>query len=338
MQVQHDGQKILTLCLLLPCFWRVRTVHTCSDPNYKNGPYPCSPDEATWFSISACVLYAVSASFSCCLPRPLPVMMRVKESMPEDETDSCFAVFAKKPPPEENEEEGDVEEAGATEKMDVEEADATEEKDVEEADATEEKEPSGEEVRITVRMTCAFVLLIPVPSSLQYLYNMHAFVYFLSFYHAQPLQQEQLLRNQQAEATIAVALATVRRSKQEEIEKQLELLTTYKDRISEEEYGKKVAKLLHALPDPDTYDAYTKMGALLVAPAEGKEVETEEGSYISETAEDGEGEGDDEEEEEEEQKKSSGNVISSTISSGVTSVKKSQTTPAQADAGNSAIE
>jgi len=74
-----------------------------------------------------------------------------------------------------------------------------------------------------------------------------------------------------------VDLAAVRRGKQDEIEKQLELLTKYKDHLSEEEYAEKVTKLIRALPDPDTYDAFTKTGAILAVEECEEEPDVEEG-------------------------------------------------------------
>jgi hypothetical protein len=105
-------------------------------------------------------------------------------------------------------------------------------------------------------------------------------------------------------ADLAVTLAAVRRGKQDEIEKQLELLTKYKDHLSEEEYNEKVTKLIHALPDPDTYDTFTKTDTIL--PVEEETPDEEEG-----------GEEDDElgagDEEEEEQKKSLGKKITTSV-------------------------
>lgn len=125
---------------------------------------------------------------------------------------------------------------------------------------------------------------------------------------------------------IATALATVRRGKQEEIEKQLELLTTYRDHLAEEEYEERVTKLMQALPDPDTYDAYTKTEALVVIPpsaAEEKEADTDTVEVNIDGAVEGEGEEEEGEGEEEEgDKKSIGSKISSAISSGATTVKK----------------
>jgi len=293
--------KILTLCILaaLAC-------SHLSNPNYKNGPFPCSPDSATGVSIAACTLYAVSACLACCLPKPMPVLMRVRKSMQEDDkTDSCFAIFEKKPPEENDElEEGEGEAAGT------------------------EDEEKGAEVRSEWRQeVCCMLSCQLVPSLL--------IISCMSYHLFCNGKKEQLertdeeyaeqLQRRQAEAAIATALATVRRGKQEEIEKQLELLTTYKDHyLAEDEYDEKVTKLMQALPDPDTYDAYTKTEALVVTippsvSAVEKDVDTEvEVNYCADGEAEEEGKG----EEKEGDKKSIGSKISSSISSGVTSVKK----------------
>lgn len=102
----------------------------------------------------------------------------------------------------------------------------------------------------------------------------------------------------------------MRRGKQDEIEKQLELLTKYKDHLPEEEYDEKVTKLLHALPNPDTYDAFTKTDAILP-------VQEEEPSNVEEGENDDEGV---EVGEEVEEKKSIGSKITTSVGSAATSV------------------
>lgn len=162
-------------------------------------------------------MFLISACLACCIPKPLPIIVRVKNSIQEDETDGCCAVFARNSKEESKEKELD-EEAGA-----VGDGVAGETDDAE-VGASMPVEPTVDE-----------------------------------------------LEADQTKAAVASSLVAVRRGKQDEIEKQLELLTKYKDHLSEEEYDEKVTKLLHALPDPDTYDAFTKTDAIL--PVEDTEPE-----------------------------------------------------------------
>ena len=127
---------------------------------------------------------------------------------------------------------------------------------------------------------------------------------------AEPTVKE--LEADQTKATVASNLAAVRRGKQDEIEKQLELLTKYKDHLPEEDYDEKVTKLLQALPDPDTYDAFTKTDTILVPVEEVEPDENEDGD--SDT---GEGE---EEAQDAEKKKSFGSKITSSVGTAVGSV------------------
>ena len=83
-----------------------------SDPNYVNGPYPCSPDTGTWLAVAASALFLISGCLGCCIPKPLPIIVRVKNSIQEDETDGCCAVFATNPKGESTDKEHD-EEVGA---------------------------------------------------------------------------------------------------------------------------------------------------------------------------------------------------------------------------------
>ena len=62
---------------------------------------------------------------------------------------------------------------------------------------------------------------------------------------------------------VTTALAAIRQGKQKEIIEQLETLTKYKDYLSEEEYEEKVQVLLHAMPNPETYDHYTRTDVLV---------------------------------------------------------------------------
>jgi hypothetical protein len=78
---------------------------------------------------------------------------------------------------------------------------------------------------------------------------------------AQQAEQTALAQKLEADKThvaVALDLAAVRKNKNEEIEQQLDLLTKYKDHLPEEEYEEKVAKLIRALPDPETYFTFTK--------------------------------------------------------------------------------
>lgn len=136
---------------------------------------------------------------------------------------------------------------------------------------------------------------------------------------------------------MAADLATVRRGKQDEIEKQLELLTKYKDHLSEEEYDEKVTKLINALSDPETYDAFTKTDAILPVPEE--EADVEEGG--DDEAKEGEGE-EKEGDEDEEKKKSVGSKIVSSVGSAMKGVKSvvtpgSSKAPAEEDTGPSSL-
>ena len=84
---------------------------------------------------------------------------------------------------------------------------------------------------------------------------------------------------QKTRATVTTALATARRGKLDEIERELMLLEKYKEHIDEEEYNAKVAVLIAALPDPENYDAFTKTSDLVVLP-EKEEEETEHGDDV----------------------------------------------------------
>lgn len=124
---------------------------------------------------------------------------------------------------------------------------------------------------------------------------------FLSTIIQEPVSQTaEELQADQTHAAVAADLAAVRRGKQDEIEKQLELLTKYKDHLSEEEYDEKVTALIRALPDPTTYDAFTKTAGILPPEAEEEIDDEEEGQEEDESKEQ------EEEEVEEEEKKSLG--------------------------------
>ena len=92
--------------------------------------------------------------------------------------------------------------------------------------------------------------------------------------HALLLQeQEAFVEKQKTHAMVTTALASARRGKLEEIEKQLQMLRKYKEYMPEEEYDEQVAALMAALPKPETYDAYTKTNELVVLKEEGVEEE-----------------------------------------------------------------
>jgi hypothetical protein len=60
------------------------------DPNYKNGPFPCSPGEGTWLANSAAVFFLIASVLVCCLPKPVPIFFRVRECWKDEKnTDGC---------------------------------------------------------------------------------------------------------------------------------------------------------------------------------------------------------------------------------------------------------
>jgi hypothetical protein len=83
-------------------------------------------------------------------------------------------------------------------------------------------------------------------------------------------------------------LVALRQRKQEEIEKQLEVLTKYKNCIPKEEYEEIVATLLHSLPDPGTYDAYTKADVLIGVKDENEDVLADGGNAVDVDVDEGE--------------------------------------------------
>jgi hypothetical protein len=79
------------------------------DPNYVNGPFPCSPDAGTWLSVVASALFLIVGFLTCCVPKPLPIVVRVRKSLEDDETDGCCAICVRHP--KEKEDDGEVQEA-----------------------------------------------------------------------------------------------------------------------------------------------------------------------------------------------------------------------------------
>jgi len=69
----------------------------------------------TWLSVAAAFLFVISGLLACCIPKPLPIVVRVKNSLEDDETDGCCAICVRGP----KEEEGDKERAPDEEKGDV---------------------------------------------------------------------------------------------------------------------------------------------------------------------------------------------------------------------------
>lgn len=87
-----------------------------SDQNFKNSPEPCSGDTGTWLSTAATVLFFVASIMSCCIPKPVPILVRAKNfAQKEDKRDPCCMCCKKKEKG--DEEEGDEE---ATEEEEVE--------------------------------------------------------------------------------------------------------------------------------------------------------------------------------------------------------------------------
>jgi hypothetical protein len=119
---------------------------------------------------------------------------------------------------------------------------------------------------------------------------------------------------------VTTALTTARRGKVEEIEKELVLLEKYKEHMPEEEYNEKVTKLMQALPDPETYDSFTKTGDLVVLQAKEEEKEEEvegegEGEGIVPVGEEEEGK-----ESEEPEKKSRAGAAAAAVGGAATAV------------------
>ena len=128
------------------------------------------------------------------------------------------------------------------------------------------------------------------------------------------------LEERKAAVEITTALVQVRRDKQEEIEKQLALLTLYKDELPEEVYHERVNNLMLALPDPSTYDAYTHASVLVGDGVAAGNVHTDK----KDEDPDGlpaESNKDADQEVEVELKKSRGSKIASTVSSTISSLR-----------------
>jgi len=63
------------------------------NPNYQNGAYTCSPLEGTWISVAAIILFFVGSIMACCVPKPLPLAVRIRHAIANEETDDCCACF-----------------------------------------------------------------------------------------------------------------------------------------------------------------------------------------------------------------------------------------------------
>lgn len=253
-----------------------------SQPPFKNALYPCEPDTGTWLSVGAAILFFITALLSCCAPKPRPVIGIVAEYVKNDETDSCCILCEKK-------------------KV----------KDVEEEEETQEEEVEMVSPLDCVGFYCDISLLSHLP------------LYCLSISNQTPEEiveeQEKIsqeLEDQKAKAALITALAAARHGKREEIERQLEVLSTYKEYLPEEEYEEKVNTLLHALPAPETYDRNTKTDVLVI-PEEEEEEFGDLGDV--EAGEEGE-EGEDEPE-----KKSFGAKVTSGVTSTFSGMKKAVT-------------
>jgi hypothetical protein len=74
-------------------------------PNYHKGQYTCSPELATWLSVVSICLFLFTSILACCIPKPVPVCVRVREQHRKDESDGWCAFFVKKEKEEEKGEE-----------------------------------------------------------------------------------------------------------------------------------------------------------------------------------------------------------------------------------------
>lgn len=66
------------------------------EPNYSNGPYPCSPQSATWLMVTATVLFFFCSILSCCVTRPVPLVIRARDNMRNEKNEGCCAIWGKK--------------------------------------------------------------------------------------------------------------------------------------------------------------------------------------------------------------------------------------------------
>jgi len=93
--------RILVSSLFLAAFvsqlltFLVYTAKFC-DPNYTDGPFPCEPDTASWFSAVAVILFLLCALMSCCAPKPTPLCITTRRAIQSDRSDPCCALCAKK--------------------------------------------------------------------------------------------------------------------------------------------------------------------------------------------------------------------------------------------------
>jgi hypothetical protein len=76
-----------------------------SNINLESDPYACFPDSGTWVSTVAVVFLLITSVLTCWVPKPVPLIARVKEYIHlNDENDPCCC-WGRKP---EDEEDGGV--------------------------------------------------------------------------------------------------------------------------------------------------------------------------------------------------------------------------------------
>jgi len=61
------------------------------DPNYADGPYTCRPQTGTWLSVVAIVFFLVCTFLACCIPKPTPVAVMVRNGINNDKVDGWCA-------------------------------------------------------------------------------------------------------------------------------------------------------------------------------------------------------------------------------------------------------
>jgi hypothetical protein len=253
----------LYLTLLLVSFWfsslSLSASISTSPPKSDNGTYLCSPAAGTWFATLAVLLLLGLAMTVCCIPQPVPIVFRIQQMKNRNGTrmtDPCCAFWVVRKP---------------NDKQDKEDEEVQDEhfgKD------TDEEEACSPDMNV---MTVSKKSVTPSGGSTN---NNNNTVYKM------PKEQEEelvTLMEQRGHLEITTALTQIRKDKHDEIERQLELLTKYKDALPDDVYSERMQTLILSLPDPQTYDAYTSTTVLNDYPSSFDENKNDHGTLVQPT-------------------------------------------------------